>query len=457
VAAASAAATVVVVAVAAAVAAGVAAVAADPLLPGWATADPQIERTDLPSGVRVVTERMPEARSVSLGLWFGVGSRDEPDAVAGASHFLEHLLFKGTPERSARSISVAVDAVGGELNAYTSREHTAYYTRLPVAHLRFGLDLLVDVVSEPAFRPSEVEAERDVIVEELLMSEDTPDDLVFTSLYEGLFPGHPVGRETLGTRDTVEGMTRDDIAGFHQRWYRPANLVVAAAGDLHHDDVIDAVVGLLGDGPLGEAPTRSAPDGEVVPLSVVHRPTEQAHVALGWRGLPIGDDDRYALTLANHVLGGGLSSRLFQEVREERGLAYTVFSAPSSYSDTGSLSVYAGTAPERLDELLTVVEGVIDDLLTDGVTEEEHAVALGYVEGSMLLGLEDSGSRMSRLANGVVSRDEVVPVEEHLRRYRATTVADLHAVLRRVLAGPRAVSVVGPYRSGDAALARLAG
>jgi predicted Zn-dependent peptidase len=443
------------VAAAAAAAVGVAAVAADPLLPGWATADPQIERTDLPSGVRVVTERMPEARSASVGLWFGVGSRDEPEPVAGVSHFLEHLLFKGTPERSARSIAMAVDAVGGEMNAYTSREHTAYYTRLPASQLRFGLDLLVDVVSEPAFRPAEIDAERDVIVEELLMSEDTPDDLVFTALYEGLFPEHPLGRETLGTRDTVEEMTRDEIAGFHQRWYRPANLVVAAAGDVHHAEVLDAVVALLADGPVGEPPQRSAPPAELVPLQVVHRPTEQAHVALGWRGLPVGDDDRYALTLANHVLGGGLSSRLFQEVREERGLAYTVFSAPSSYADAGSLSVYAGTAPERLDELLAVVQGVLDDLLANGITDEEHAVAQGYVEGSMLLGLEDSGSRMSRLANGVVSRNEVIAVEEHLRRYREVTTDDVHRVLRRVLAGPRSVSVVGPLSADDRSLARL--
>jgi len=440
---------------AAGVAAGVAAVAADPILPGWATADPSIERTDLPSGVRVVTERMPEARSVSVGLWFGVGSRDEPAPVAGASHFLEHLLFKGTAERSARSIAVGVDAVGGEINAYTSREHTAYYTRLPVAQLRFGLDMLVDVVSDPAFRSAEIDAEREVIVEELLMSEDTPDDLVFTALYEALFPDHPVGRETLGTRATVEGMTREAIVGFHDRWYRPANLVVAAAGDLYHEDVIDAVVGLLGDGPLGEAPERDAPGPSVTPLTIVHRSTEQVHLALGWRSLAIGDDDRYALTIANHVLGGGLSSRLFQQVREERGLAYTVFSGPSAYSDTGSFTVYAGTVPERLDELVTVVDGVLDDMLANGITADEHAVALGYVEGSMLLGLEDSGSRMTRLASGVVARDEVVAIDEHLRRYRAVTLDDIHRVIRRVLEGDRVAALVGPLDESAPAVRRL--
>lgn len=444
-----------VVAVAAAAAVGVAAVAAELRTIGSPEGEPNIERTDLPSGVRVVTERMPEARSVSLGIWFGVGSRDEPAEVAGASHFLEHLLFKGTDERSARSISMAVDSVGGEINAYTAREHTAYYTRLPVPQLRFGLDLLADVVSAPAFRAHEIDAEREVIVEELLMSEDTPDDLVFTSLYEGLFPDHPLGRETLGTRDTIEAMARDDIAGFHDTWYRPANLVVAAAGDLHHAEVLDAVVGLFADGPPGARPTRIAPAPSLTPLSVLHRPTEQVHVAMGWRGLPTDDTDRHALTLANHLLGGGLSSRLFQEVREERGLAYTVFSSPSAYGDAGSLTVYAGTAPERLEELLVVVQGVLDDLVTDGVTEEEHAVALGYVEGSMLLGLEDSGSRMARLGNGVTSRDEVVSIDEHVRRYRAVTRDDIHRVLQRVLDAPRTVSVVGPFRADDARLARF--
>ncbi len=445
------------VAAAAAVAAGVAAVAADPLVVPSPPGEDGIERTDLPSGVRVVTERMPEARSVSVGLWFAVGSRDESEEIAGASHFLEHLLFKGTEQRSARGIAMAVDALGGELNAYTTRELTAYHTRLPVPDLRFGLDLLADVVSEPAFRDHEIDAERDVIVEEILESEDTPDDQVFTALYEGLFPNHPLGRETLGTRDTVEAMDRDDIVGFHDTWYRPANLVVAAAGDLHHGEVIDAVVDLLADGPLGVAPTRTAPPADLVPLQVLHRPTEQAHVAMGWRALPVGDPDRYALTLANHVLGGGLSSRLFQEVREERGLAYTVFSSPSSYADAGSLIVYAGTAPERLEELLRVTQGVLDDMAAGGITAEEHAVALGFVQGSMLLGLEDSGSRMSRLGNSVVARNEVVPIEEHVRRYRAVTVDDMRRVLGRVLDGPRTVSVVGPFAADDIRLASFAG
>ena len=426
----------------------VAVVAAEPQ-PSWsALTFPGIQRTELASGVRVVTERMPEARSVSVGMWLAVGSRDEPDEIAGASHFLEHLLFKGTEQRSARSIALAVDAVGGEMNAYTSREHTAYYLRLPVAELEPGLRLLSDVVSEPAFRPHELDAEREVIVEEILMSEDTPDDLVLTALYENLFPGHPLGRETLGTRDTVEGMDRDEVAGFHARWYRPANLVVAAAGDLDHELVVGTVEGLFGAGERGEAPARTAPSEGVEPLVVIDRPTEQSHVAIGWRALAVDDDDRYALWVANHVLGGGMSSRLFQEIREERGLAYTVFSSPSSYSDAGALIIYSGTTPSRLEELLCVVTEVIDALLADGITAEEHAVALGYLEGSMLLGLEDSGARMARLGSGLTTRDEITGVDQYVQRIRAVTPDDVARVLHRILGGPRAVAAVGPF--GDA-------
>jgi len=417
--------------------------------------DAGIERSELASGVRVVSERMPEARSVSIGMWFGVGSRDEPASIAGASHFLEHLLFKGTEDRSARSIAAAVDAVGGEMNAYTSREHTAYYLRLPVGELREGLALLADVVSAPAFRPDELDAEREVIIEELLMSEDTPDDLVITSLYADLFTDHPLGRETLGDHDTVTAMRREDISEFHSKWYRPSNLVVAAAGDLHHDVVVDALGDLFGGGPAGARPQRSLPTEHGGSLVQIDRPIEQVHVAMGWRGLPLDSDDRYALWVANHVLGGGMSSRLFQEIRETRGLAYTVFSSPSSYSDCGSFLVYAGTAMARLDDLVDVTQRVLTEFVEHGITDEEHRIALGYLEGSMLLGLEDSGSRMARLGNGLIARDDITSVDEHVRRIRAVTPADVSSVARRLLEAPRTVSAVGPLGDGSPALDRL--
>jgi predicted Zn-dependent peptidase len=414
------------------------------LMAGPAVADTGIEKTVLPSGVRVVTERMPEATSVALGVWVGVGSRDEPDELAGASHFLEHLLFKGTPERSARSIAVAIDATGGEMNAFTSREHTAFYTRLPVDRLGFGLELLTDVVSRPAFRPNEVEAEREVILEEILMSEDAPDDVAMTALYESLFPDHEVGRETLGTRRSIETMARDDIAAFHRERYRPANLVVVGTGDLDHDVVVDAVAGFFDSADAGHRPDRTAPQPDVLARRVIRRPTEQVHVALGWRGLDYDDPDRHALWVANHALGGGMSSRLFQEVREERGLAYSVYSAPSSYQDCGSWCVYAGTAPARHGELVNVVDDVVAGLVSEGITDEEHEVAVGNLTGSLLLGLEDTTGRMARIGGSEVSRGEVLTIEEHLARIRRVTVEDVHRVLRRVLHAPRATVLVGP-------------
>ena len=415
--------------------------------------EPSIDISVLGNGIRVVTERMPEATSVSVGYYVGIGSRDEPAALAGASHFLEHLLFKGTEDRSARSISMAVDAVGGEMNAFTTREHTAYYTRLPAAHIDFGVDLLGDVLARPAFRPHEIDAEREVILEELLMAEDTPDDMLHMQLLEAVFPGHALGRETLGDRETIEALARDEIAGFHREHYQAANLIVAAAGDLHHDRVVERVVDALGDLGTGARPTREKPTGALEPFVVVERPNEQVHVSYAWLGLRQDDPDRYAFYVANHVLGGGMSSRLFQEIREERGLAYSVYSSMSSYSDTGLVTIYAGTAPRHLAEVTEVLDDTLDELLADGITEEEHQVALGYLEGSMLLGLEDSGSRMGRIGGSMLVRGEITSIADHLDRIRAVTIDEVTAVMKRVFLAPRTVAAVGPFTADEPALA----
>jgi predicted Zn-dependent peptidase len=407
-----------------------------------------IRETRLANGVRIVTERMPEARSVSLGVWVGVGGRDEPAALAGASHFLEHLVFKGTSTRSARQIAEAIDAVGGEMNAFTNREHTAYYTRLPADRADLGFDILGDVLTDPAFRPPEVDAERHVILEEILMNLDMPEDHVHTLLAEALFPGHPLGREVLGTKETVDAATRDQIADFFRRWYLPRNLAVVAAGDLDHDRVVDAFGGSLGSLAGGERPERTTPGDAVEPRTVLDDPTEQVHVAMGWRGVDHFDDDRYAFTIANQILGGGMSSRLFQEVREQRGLCYSVYSWGSSYVDSGTAGIYAGTSPSRVAELLSVVDDEIAKLVASGVTEGELEVAKGYIEGSMVLGLEDSGSRMARLGRSLMARDEIVTVDEQLARVRAVTVDDVGAVAARVFGGDRALAVVGHVDDG---------
>ncbi|MGE3620772.1 MAG: M16 family metallopeptidase [Acidimicrobiia bacterium] len=406
--------------------------------------DPGVERTELPNGLQVVTEVMPEALSVSVGAWVGVGGRDEPAPVAGASHFLEHLLFKGTERRSARDIAESIDAVGGDINAFTSREHTAYHARLPHQHLGLAIEVIGDVLSAPALRPDDVEAERQVIVEEILMNLDSPEDRVHSLLSEALFPGHPLGRDVLGDRSTVEAIGRDDVAGFFAEWYRPSTMVVAAAGRLDHRDVVARVGDALGGITGGGRPVRVPPVEPPRPRAVVRDDTEQAHLCLGWRGLDQSDPARWALAVANQLLGGGTASRLFQHVREERGLAYSVYSYPTTYQDAGALTVYLGTAPRRVPEALTVVDAVLDDLVAGGPTGREVEVAKGFLSGSMLLGLEDSGGRMGRLGRDVVHHGEVVPIEVHLARLDEVDVKAVRAVLERVLAGPRTLAAVGP-------------
>jgi len=411
--------------------------------------DPGVEQTELPNGLRIVTETMPEARSVSLGAWVRVGGRDEAPELSGSSHFLEHLLFKGTAQRSARQIAEAVDSVGGEMNAFTAREHTAYYARLPHARLEMGLEILGDVLTAPALRPAEVEAERQVIVEEILMNLDAPEDRVHTALSKAVFGDHPLGREVLGDISTVEAITRDDIAEFFSRWYRPATMVITAAGRLKHQQVVEAVAAGLGAGSGGEVPARITPPPAVAAVVVERDDTEQAHLCLGWRSLSNGDDDRWAMSVANQVLGGGMASRLFQEVREERGLAYSVYSHPTAFEDSGYLTIYCGTAPKRARESLRVIEDVVASVLADGITDTELAVAAGYLEGSMLLGLEDSGGRMGRLGRSLMHGDHITTIDEHVARIRAVTTDDAARVLRGVFDGPRVLAAVGPFDADE--------
>jgi predicted Zn-dependent peptidase len=393
---------------------------------------------------------MPGARSVSTGVWVGVGGRDEAPALAGASHFLEHLLFKGTEARTASEIAEAVDAVGGEMNAYTTLEYTAFDTRLPAGQLDLGLDLLCDVVSRPAFRPAELEAERQVILEELLMEEDTPDDRVLGVLADAQFPGHPLGREVLGTRETIEAMSGDAIRAFHAEWYRPANLVVACAGAVDHDEVVAGVGRRLAGMEGGRPPVRVAPTAAPRALQVLRRRTEQVHLAVGARALPRGDRDRVPLAVANQILGGGLSSRLFQEIRERRGLTYSVYSFVSSWCDAGSLVVYAATAPTRAVEVLGLVNAELDRLVADGITDRELEVARGGLEGAMQLALEDSASRMARIGKALLVDGEIVDVDELVARFRAVTAEDVHRAVARVLGpGERTVAVIGSVPKRD--------
>jgi predicted Zn-dependent peptidase len=406
---------------------------------------PDVRRTRLANGIRLVSERMPDARSVTTGFWVAVGGRDEPAELAGASHFLEHLVFKGGEHQNARDIAESVDALGGEMNAFTSREHTAYYTRLPADDMAFGLELLTTVLAQPALRPHEIDAERDVILEELAMSEDTPDDKVHSLLADAVFPDHPLGREVLGDEATVAALTRDEINTFFGEHYRPANIVIAAAGRLDHDEVVEGVSHFLESVDAGEAPKRAEPIDPPKALAVEHRSTEQAHLTLGWRAPDQRDPDRFALAVANQAFGGGLSSRLFQEIREERGLAYSVYSAASLYTDIGLFMIYAGTAPSKVDEVLSLIDTEVAKIVADGITERELRVASGYLAGALLLNLEDSGSRMGRLARGELAAGEALTVDEQVERIRAVTLEDAHNVMQRILTGPQSLAAVGPF------------
>ncbi|MGH9026463.1 MAG: M16 family metallopeptidase [Acidimicrobiia bacterium] len=405
-----------------------------------------VSRRALEGGLRVVTERLPELRSVAVGFWIGTGSRDEPENLAGASHFLEHLLFKGTDRRSASEIAEDVESVGGDMNAFTTHECTAFVMRMPYEQLERALTILSDIVWTPALLPPEVEQERQVILEEIRMRDDTPDDLVHDLFSVALFPNHPLGREVLGGHESIRGMARDSIAEFHGEHYRPSNVVVAAAGDLDHDQVVELVARALPDVGAAPEPDGAGPLAPPQPVAVLERTTEQAHLVVGTRGLPRNDADRYAMNVLNQAIGGGMSSRLFQEVREKRGLAYSVYSYAMGHRETGVFAIYAGTAPERVDEVLAVVTGELDRLVADGgLPVAEIESAKGHLKGSLALALETSSSRMHRIGRNELLLGEVQTLDEVAAEIEAVGPEDVARVVDRVFAPrERVVAAVGP-------------
>jgi predicted Zn-dependent peptidase len=405
-----------------------------------------INRTSLDSGLRVVTEALPALRSVTIGAWVGSGARDEAAGEWGASHFLEHLLFKGTEDRSAREIAEAVESVGGEMNAFTTHEQTVFYVRVPDVQFDTAFDVLADVLWSPAFREPDVESERQVILEEIGMRDDTPDDLVHELLANALFPSHPLGREVLGTNDSITAMERGSIASYHGAHYVPSNVVLAVAGNVTHEHVLDRVNERF-PSKVGARPDRPRPDAPATkPVAVVNRDTEQAHLLVGMRSLAAMDPDRYALTLVNQVLGGGMSSRLFQEIRETRGLAYSTYSYHASFDDNGYLAVYAGTAPERLPETLDVIDAELAKLTSDALSDDELAAAKGHITGSLAMGLETSASRMRRIGRAETVEGDVPSVDEVVERIERVTQDDVARVIERVFnTDGRALAVVGPH------------
>jgi predicted Zn-dependent peptidase len=421
-----------------------------------------VRRTVLPGGVRVLSEAMPGLRSATIGFWVGVGSRDETTGHHGSTHFLEHLLFKGTVRRSAMDIATAFDEVGGESNAVTGKEHTCYYARVLDEDLPMAVDVLCDMVTSATLDVADVESERGVILEELAMNDDDPGDVVHERFAEAVLGAHPLGRPIGGTPETINAVGRDNIVEHYHEHYQAPGLVVTVAGGVDHEQVCDLVTASLvrsgwampadgtpysrrltedASGYLPSASTGSTPSR----LVVVNRPTEQANVVIGTTSLVATDPRRYSMSVLNAVLGGGMSSRLFQEIREKRGLAYSVYSFASGYSDSGYFGLYAGCTPAKVDEVVRLLVSELRRLAADGVPEDELIRAHGQLSGGLVLGLEDTGSRMSRLGKAELVHGEYLGLDLALDRIRAVTAADVQSLAVDLSSRDLTLAVVGPF------------
>lgn len=391
-------------------------------------------------------------RSASVGVWVGVGSRDEGQSVAGAAHFLEHLLFKSTPTRSAVEIAQAVDAVGGELNAFTAREHTCYYAHVLDTDLELAVDLVADVVLRGRCAAEDVELERDVVLEEIAMRDDDPEDTLGDVFLSAMFGQHPVGRPVIGSVESISTMTRAQLHSFHVRRYTPERMVVAVAGNVDHDHVVALVQAHFacrlvgGRGPVAPRKGTGRITGQPS-LQLVNRDGEQTHMFLGVRTPGRHWKHRSALSVLNASLGGGLSSRLFQQIRETRGLAYSVYSTVDTFSDSGALSLYAACLPDRFDEVVRVATNVLEEVARDGITEAECRIAKGSLRGGLVLGLEDSGSRMHRIGRSELNFGAHRTVDETLDRIDAVTLDEVNALAKQLLSRPFGAAILGPHES----------
>ena len=399
------------------------------------------ELSELATGERVISERVPGVRSVALGFWVGAGSRDEPDSRAGVSHFIEHLLFKGSSRYSAQDIAELFDELGGELNAATSRETTVVYARVPDDRLEPALDVIADMLYRPSF--DELDSEREVVLEEIAMVEDTPHDLVHDIASEAVFGTHPLGRPVIGRAEVISSVSRRALSTYHRRAYVPERLVLAAAGNLRHERLVE----------LLEARNDSSANGTLPPRKPIRRlpapavrfqrkETEQYHVCLGGPGIARADERRFAASLLDAIVGGSASSRLFQEIREKRGLAYSVYSYASQYSDSGQIGLYVGTREENLRQCLELAVAELGDLAAGNVKPDELHRAKENLEGRLLLSLESTSNRMTRLGKATVTDTPLLTVPQIVRRLQAVTAADV-ADLARELLGAERLSAAG--------------
>jgi len=406
--------------------------------------EPNIRRTVLANGVRLATERMPHVRSVAVGIWLTRGSRHEPADHPGIAHFVEHMLFKGTPGRSAEEIAQQVDSIGGQIDAFTSKEYAGYYLKVLDEHLPLAVDVLADLICNPLFAEDDIEREKKVILEEIKMVEDTPDDLVHELFAEGFWLNHPLGRPILGTPASVSALTQATLTRYFSQTYVAENFVVVAVGNLEHSRVQELLERALANAPhTGPAADESAPVVAPV-IQVRKKELEQSHIVFGTEALPQHHPDRYAGYALNTTLGGSMSSRLFQNVREKRGLAYSVFSGLSAYQDAGALSIYAGCANDAVAELIDVVVSEIRQMKADGLDPAELRRAKDHLKGSLMLGLESTSSRMSHLARQEMYREHTFSLDDMLAAIERVTAQDVLKLADRFFTnGSLAVTVLG--------------
>ena len=432
-----------------------------------ASGDSLVRRTVLPSGVRILSESVPGARSATIGYWVAVGSRDETPTTYGATHFLEHLLFKGTTTRSSLEIAVSFDSVGGEHNAMTAKEYTCYYAKIQDRDLPMAVEVIADMLTSSLLDPTEFENERGVILEELAMADDDPSDVASERFFEAVMGEHPLGRPIGGNPQTIQAVTRDAVWNHYRANYRAQDLVITVAGAVDHDELVRGVTtGLEAAGwdlSIEASPVehRHANHDLVErgsPLVVVNRPIEQANIIVGVAGIAAADERRATLTVLNSIFGGGMSSRLFQEVREKRGLAYSVYSFAPSYSDAGLFGIYAGCSPAKAPQVAELMLGEFARLGSDGVSDEEMRRAVGQLSGASALALEDSDTRMSRLGRSEITLGEFMDLDESLRRLGAVTADAVRELAAELLARPVSVAAVGTIdRSAFAGLVATPG
>lgn len=406
----------------------------------------QIEVTRLPGGVRVVSEEVTHVQSVAIGLWVGVGSRNEEMPVRGITHLIEHMLFKGTSRRSARELADEVESRGGRLNAFTDKEFTCYYVRALAEHAEVAMDVLCDMLLNSLLDAEELRREKNVVLEEIKRHEDSPEDSVHDLFASALWRSHPLGRPTIGTTRTVMALEPEHLRTYMQRHYTPDRIVVAASGNIAHGQLVEMVARYLGR--LEGAPHRSAerPPRPTCECRCVRKRTEQVHFCLGTQGFAHGDDDRYTLAIIDTALGGTMSSRLFQEIREKRGLAYSIGTYSVSYREGGLFVVYGGTSLETFDQVVDLSRKQLADIAEHGLTEEEIRGAKMHARGALVLGLEGMSNRMTRMGRSMIYMDQVTPIEEVLRKIEAVTPEDIIRVARSLFAPDRmTLTAIGPF------------